>query len=157
LKRHVRHRIPGFKIERGKRTGFAAELLKLNPDLEVIVCTAFASIERRWKRCGAVRWITSPNPLRPKQVRQGDGPADPGPQRSPERVAELESRISTDTLTGRPDHLRSRAVAKRRSIWRSRPPATPATILLVGPKSGRGKTVVARALHEISPQRDTLL
>ena len=126
------------------------ELLKRNPDLEVIVCTAFASIETAVEamRRGAVDYI--PKPFTPEQVRQVmDRLIQARKLRS--RVAELESRISADTLTA--DLTTCEPAVQKALDLAFNAAATPATILLVG-ESGTGKTVVARALHEISPQRD---
>ena len=49
------------------------ELLQINPELEVIVCTAYASIETAVEamRRGAVDYI--PKPFTPEQVRQATG------------------------------------------------------------------------------------
>jgi NtrC-family two-component system response regulator AlgB len=67
------------------------------------------------------------------------------------RVAELESRISADTLTA---DLTTREPAMQKALDLAfKAAATPATILLLG-ESGTGKTVIARALHESSLQKD---
>jgi len=95
-----------------------------------------------------VRWITSPT-LYAEQVRQVmDRLIQARKLRS--RVAELESRISTDTLTA--DLTTCEPAVQKALDLAFKAAATPATILLVG-ESGTGKTVVARALHEISPQK----
>jgi NtrC-family two-component system response regulator AlgB len=67
------------------------------------------------------------------------------------RVAELESRLSNeaptlDLTTAEPAMQKALDLAFKAA-------ATPATILLLG-ESGTGKSVVARALHDRSPQKD---
>jgi two-component system, NtrC family, response regulator AlgB len=126
------------------------EFLKINPELEVVVCTAYASIETAVEamRLGAVDYI--PKPFTPEQVRQVvNRLAEARKLRS--RVAELESRISDDTLTA--DLTTCEPAMQKALDLAFKAAATPATILLLG-ESGTGKTVVARALHEKSPQRD---
>src|SRR5207247_7374135 len=68
------------------------ELLKNDPRLEVIVFTAFASIETAVQamRCGAVDYI--PKPFTPEQIRQVLGKIVKA-RRLQGRVAELESRL----------------------------------------------------------------
>jgi len=74
------------------------ELLKVNPELEVIVFTAYASIETAVEamRRGAVDYI--PKPFTPEQVRQVMARLIEA-RKLRSRVAELESRILADTLT----------------------------------------------------------
>src|SRR5262245_32749025 len=69
------------------------ELLKANPQLEVIVFTAYSSIETAVEamRRGAVDYI--PKPFTPEQVRQVLGKLTRA-RRLQNRVAELESRLS---------------------------------------------------------------
>jgi NtrC-family two-component system response regulator AlgB len=126
------------------------ELLKINPELEVIVFTAYASIETAVEamRRGAVDYI--PKPFTPEQVRQVMGRLIQA-RKLRSRVAELESRISADTLTT--DLTTCEPAMQKALDLAFKAAATPATILLLG-ESGTGKTVVARALHENSPQKD---
>src|SRR5206468_786376 len=68
-----------------------------------------------------------------------------------ERVADLESRFSTvsptaDLTTGEPVVEKVFTVAFKAAV-------TPVTIMILG-ESGTGKTVLARAIHERSPQKD---
>jgi NtrC-family two-component system response regulator AlgB len=126
------------------------ELLKINPQLEVVVFTAYASIETAVEamRRGAVDYI--PKPFTPEQVRQVvDRLIQARKLRS--RVAELESRISADTLTV--DLTTCEPAMQKALDLAFKAAATPATILLLG-ESGTGKSVVARALHENSPQKE---
>lgn len=127
------------------------ELLKVNPQLEVIVFTAYSSIETAVEamRRGAVDYI--PKPFTPEQVRQVLGKLTRA-RRLQNRVAELESRLSAgaptlDLTTSEPAMQKAIDLALKAA-------AAPATILLLG-ESGTGKSVIARAIHEHSPQRDS--
>ena len=126
------------------------ELLKASPQLEVIVFTAFASIETAVEamRQGAVDYI--PKPFTPEQIRQALSRLIQA-RKLRSRVAELESRISADTLTA--DLSTCEPAMQKALDLAFKAAATPATILLLG-ESGTGKTVIARALHENSPQKE---
>ena len=126
------------------------ELLKASPQLEVIVFTAFASIETAVEamRQGAVDYI--PKPFTPEQIRQALSRLIQA-RKLRSRVADLESRISADTLTA--DLTTCEPAMQKALDLAFKAAATPATILLLG-ESGTGKTVIARALHEISPQKE---
>jgi two-component system, NtrC family, response regulator AlgB len=126
------------------------EFLKVNPDLEVVLVTAFASIETAVEamRRGAVDYI--PKPFTPEQVRQVVTRLVQA-RRLRRRVAELESRISADNLAA--DLTTNEPAMQKALDLAFKAAATPATILLLG-ESGTGKSVVARALHERSPQRE---
>jgi NtrC-family two-component system response regulator AlgB len=126
------------------------ELLKASPQLEVIVFTAFASIETAVEamRCGAVDYI--PKPFTPEQIRQALSRLIQA-RKLRSRVADLESRISADTLTA--DLSTCEPAMQKALDLAFKAAATPATILLLG-ESGTGKTVIARALHENSPQKE---
>ncbi len=126
------------------------EFLKVNPGLEVIVFTAYASIETAVEamRRGAVDYI--PKPFTPEQVRQVVSRLIEA-RKLRSRVAELESRISDDTVTA--DLTTCEPAMQKALDLAFKAAATPATILLLG-ESGTGKSVVARALHEKSPQKD---
>jgi two-component system, NtrC family, response regulator AlgB len=126
------------------------ELLKLDPRLEVVVFTAYASIETAVEamRRGAADYI--PKPFTPEQIRRVlDRVLEARKLR--DRVAELESRLSADTPA---TELTSAEPAMQKAYeLASKAAATPATILLLG-ESGTGKTVLARAIHAHSPQAD---
>ena len=126
------------------------ELLKVNPQLDVIVFTAYASIETAVEamRRGAVDYI--PKPFTPEQVRQALGRLISS-RKLRGRVAELESRLSNEALTM--DLTTAEPAMQKALDLAFKAAATPATILLLG-ESGTGKSVVARALHEKSPQRE---
>ena len=125
-------------------------LLEIHPQLEVIVFTAYASIETAVEamRRGAVDYI--PKPFTPEQIRQALGRLIQA-RKLRGRVAELESRLSTEALTI--DLTTSDPAMQKAMELAFKAAATPATILLLG-ESGTGKSVVARALHEKSPQKE---
>jgi two-component system, NtrC family, response regulator AlgB len=126
------------------------EMLKLEPRLEVVVFTAYASIETAVEamRRGAVDYI--PKPFTPEQIRRVLNRTMEA-RRLRERVADLESRLSADTPA---TELTSAEPAMQKVFeLASKSAATPATILLLG-ESGTGKTVLARAIHANSPQQD---
>ena len=126
------------------------KLLKVNPQLAVVVFTAYASIANAVEamNAGAVDYI--PKPFTPDQIRQVL--AKIVKQRKLEgRLADLEFRISTDTPT---TDLTTAEPAMQRVVEVAlKAASTPATIMLTG-ESGTGKTVLARAIHENSPQKE---
>lgn len=129
---------------------FLPELLKSHPHMDVVVCTAYASIETAVEamRRGATDFL--PKPFTPEQVRQVLRKV--GQKRKLEdRVVQLEDRLTfdapnADLTTAEPAMQKMLALAFKAA-------ATPASILILG-ESGTGKTVLARAIHERSPQRD---
>ena len=126
------------------------ELLKLDPRLEVVVFTAYASVETAVEamRRGAADYI--PKPFTPEQIRRVLAKIVEA-RKLRRRVAELESRLSTDAPSV--DLSSSEPAMQKVLELASKAAATPATILLLG-ESGTGKTVLARALHANSPQKD---
>jgi NtrC-family two-component system response regulator AlgB len=126
------------------------KLMEMQPQLEVIVFTAYASIETAVEamRRGAVDYI--PKPFTPEQIRQALSRLIQA-RKLRGRVAELESRLSTEALTI--DLTTSEPEMQKALDLAFKAAATPATILLLG-ESGTGKSVVARALHENSPQKE---
>ena len=126
------------------------EMLKIDPQLEVVVFTAYASIETAVEamRRGAVDYI--PKPFTPEQIRRVLSRLLEA-RRLRERVADLESRLSADAPAV---ELTSAEPAMQKAFdLASKAAATPATILLLG-ESGTGKTVLARAIHARSPHKD---
>jgi two-component system, NtrC family, response regulator AlgB len=126
------------------------EMLKLDPTLEVVVFTAYASIETAVEamRRGAVDYI--PKPFTPEQIRRVLDRITQA-RKLRERVAELESRLSADAPAV---EMTSAEPAMQQVLELAlKAGATPATILLLG-ESGTGKTVLARAIHANSLQRD---
>ncbi len=126
------------------------ELLKINPHLEVVVFTAYASIESAVEamRRGAVDYI--PKPFTPEQVRQVLGRIIKA-RKLQGRLAELESRLSADAPTA--DLTSAEPEMQKVLELVLKAAATPATILILG-ENGTGKTVLARAVHENSPQKE---
>jgi NtrC-family two-component system response regulator AlgB len=126
------------------------ELLKIEPRLEVVVFTAYASIETAVEamRRGAADYI--PKPFTPEQIRRVLSRVLEA-RRLRERVAELESRLSADVPA---IELTSTVPAVQKVFeMTAKAAATPATLLLLG-ESGTGKTVLARAIHADSQQKD---
>lgn len=126
------------------------ELLKLDPRLEVVVFTAYASIETAVEamRRGATDYI--PKPFTPEQIRRVLAKIIEA-RKLRRRLAELESRLSADTPA---TELTSAEPAMQKVFELAlKAAAASATILLLG-ESGTGKTVLARALHANSPQKE---
>ena len=139
-----------LKLEEQNGLDLLPEMLKQDGHLPVIVFTAFASIETAVEamRRGAVDYI--PKPFTPDQLRHALDRVQKT-RRLEHRVAELESRLSgnapdTALTTSEPAVQRAFDVVLKAA-------ATPATILILG-ESGTGKTVLARAIHARSPQKD---
>ena len=125
-------------------------LLAEDPDLDVVVITAYASIDTAMEavRRGARDYV--PKPFTPAQIRA-----------VVERLRErrrLRARVETleDRLAGvDPDALletRSPAMQASLSLLR-RAAASDAAVLLRG-ENGTGKSVLARALHRLSPRSE---
>ena len=127
------------------------ELLKVDPRLDVVVFTAYASIETAVEamRRGAVDYL--PKPFTPEQIRQLVGRIVEN-RKLRERVAELESRLASDTPTT--DLATSEPAMQKVLELAFKAAATPASILLLG-ESGTGKTVMARSIHANSLQKDS--
>lgn len=126
------------------------ELLAKNPHLDVVVFTAFASIESAVEAMqrGATDYL--PKPFTPEQVRQALRKISKTRQLE-DRVANLESRLSTDFP---PASVETVEPAMEKAFYLAFKAAdSPATVLLLG-ESGTGKSVLARAIHDRSPQRD---
>jgi len=126
------------------------ELLKIAPRLEVVVFTAYASVETAVEamRRGAVDYI--PKPFTPEQIRRVLNRLVEA-RKLRERVAELESRLSSDAPAS--ELTSSEPAMQKLFDLASKAAATPATMLLLG-ESGTGKTVLARAIHTASPQKE---
>jgi NtrC-family two-component system response regulator AlgB len=123
-----------------------------NPGLEVVIFTAFASFESAVEamRSGAADYLAKPFTI--DQIRQVLGKIAKA-RRLRGRVADLESRLSSDIpkadlTTSEPKMQKVFDVALKAA-------AMPVTVLLLG-ESGTGKSLLARYIHENSPQRDNM-
>jgi len=139
-------------LKLGDDNGLAVlpELLKLDPRLQVVVFTAYASIETAVEamRRGAADYL--PKPFTPGQIRQVVDRIMES-RRLRGRLAELEARLSSDAPAA--DLATSEPAMQKVLDMAFKAAATPATILLLG-ESGTGKTVLARALHASSLQKE---
>jgi NtrC-family two-component system response regulator AlgB len=126
------------------------ELNKSHPYMDVVVFTAYASPEMALTagRLGVNEILHKP--FTPEQVRQmvlkvGENRKLKG------RKVQLEDRLATDSPHA---DLHTREPVMQRVVNLAfKASATPASIMILG-ESGTGKTVLARAIHERSPQRD---
>jgi len=126
------------------------DLLRGNTNLDVVVFTAHASIETAVEamRRGATDYLAKP--YTPEQIRQVLGKVGKTRQLQG-RVASLESRLSNDAT---PTSIETVEPAMERAFTLAFKAAnSAATVLLLG-ESGTGKSVLARAIHERSPQKD---
>jgi NtrC-family two-component system response regulator AlgB len=126
------------------------EMLEIEPRLQVVVFTAYASIETAVEamRRGAVDYI--PKPFTPEQIRRVLSRVLET-RRLRERLVDLELRLSADA----PATELTSVEPTMQKVFElaSKAAGTPATILLLG-ESGTGKTVLARAIHANSPQQE---
>jgi two-component system, NtrC family, response regulator AlgB len=125
-------------------------LLAEDPDLDVVVVTAYASIDTAMEavRRGARDYL--PKPFTPAQIRAVAERLRER-RRLRARVETLENRLSGVD----PDALletRSAAMQSALSLLR-RAAASDAVVLLRG-ENGTGKSVLARALHRLSPRAE---
>jgi NtrC-family two-component system response regulator AlgB len=127
------------------------KLLKINPNLDIVVFTAYASIENAVEamRAGAVDYISKP--FTPEQIRQVLSKIVRR-RKLEGRLADLEFRLSTDSPTT--DLTTEEPAMKKVFDLALKAAGTPATIMLTG-ESGTGKTVLGRAIHENSSQRES--
>jgi two-component system, NtrC family, response regulator AlgB len=123
-----------------------------DPAMDVVISAASASFESAVEamRSGAADYL--PKPFTPDQVRQVLSKIAKA-RKLRGRVADLESRVSSsipqaDLTTAEPLMQKAFEVALKVA-------AMPVTALLLG-ESGTGKSILARYIHENSPQRDNM-
>jgi two-component system, NtrC family, response regulator AlgB len=123
-----------------------------DPSIDVVISAASASFESAVEamRSGAADYL--PKPFTSDQVRQVIGKIA-NERKLRGRVADLESRVSSsipraDLTSVEPAVQKAFEVAVKVA-------AMPVTALLLG-ESGTGKSILARYIHENSPQRDNL-
>jgi two-component system, NtrC family, response regulator AlgB len=126
------------------------KLLASEPKLNIIVFTAYSSIDSAVEamRCGAVDYLAKP--FTPEQIRQSLTRIENN-QRLENRVVELESMLSSNEPLA--DFETQEPLVQKMFETASKAAASAATLLLLG-ESGSGKSVLARALHRNSPRRD---
>jgi NtrC-family two-component system response regulator AlgB len=126
------------------------KLQKSQPRCAMIVTTAFATIETAVEamRQGAFDYLAKP--FTPDQLQQALMKVARTRQLE-NKVAELESRVSAEAPTPILDSVEP--IMQKVYELAFKAAATPATILILG-ESGTGKSVLARAIHQKSPQAD---
>jgi two-component system, NtrC family, response regulator AlgB len=126
------------------------EMLARQPDLGVIVVTAFASIESAVDaiKRGAVDYV--PKPFTPDQIRLAANRVVEA-QRLRRRLAELQDELDQ---TGEPAFFASRSPAFLRFLQTAGRAAASDAVLLLRGESGTGKNVLARWIRGTSPRAD---
>lgn len=127
------------------------ELIKIEPRLLVVVFTAYASLETAIQaiKGGAYEYIAKP--FTPEQIRQVFRKIE-NTRRLETRVAELEARISDESPAI--DFQTTEPAMRRLQELALKAAGTPATILILG-ESGTGKSILARAIHQQSPRKNS--
>lgn len=127
-----------------------AKLLKAQPSLAVVMFTAYANIATAVEamRRGAFDFI--PKPFTPDQIRAVLAKVEKT-RRLESKVRSLESDLARDAA---PINLESAEPTTQAALAMAFKAAeSSASILILGP-SGTGKSVLAREIHQRSPQRD---
>ncbi|HEY6362652.1 MAG TPA: sigma-54 dependent transcriptional regulator [Vicinamibacterales bacterium] len=126
------------------------QMLARQPDLGVIVVTAFASIESAVNaiRRGAVDYV--PKPFTPDQVRLAANRVVEA-QRLRRRLAELQEELDE---SGEPAFFESRSPVFLRFLQATARAAASDAVLLLRGESGSGKNVLARWIRANSPRAD---
>ena len=126
------------------------QMIARQPDLGVIVVTAFASFESAVKavKRGAVDYV--PKPFTPDQVRLAAGRVVDA-QRLRRRLVELQEELDQ---SGEPAFLESRSPPFLRFLQSAARAAASDAVLLLRGESGTGKNVLARWIRANSPRAD---
>jgi NtrC-family two-component system response regulator AlgB len=126
------------------------KMLAAEPKLNVIVFTAYSSIDTAVEamRRGAMDYIGKP--FTPEQIRQSLARIEKN-SRLENRVVELESILSSNETLA--DFSSEEPLVQKMFETATQAAGSAATLLLLG-ESGTGKSVLARALHRNSPYRD---
>jgi NtrC-family two-component system response regulator AlgB len=126
------------------------EMLARQPDLGVIVVTAFASIESAVDaiKRGAVDYV--PKPFTPDQIRLAANRVLEG-QRLRRRLAELQQELDE---SGEPAFFESRSPIYLRFLQTTARAAASDAVLLLRGESGSGKNVIARWIRANSPRAE---
>ena len=126
------------------------EILARQPDVGVIVVTAFASIESAVDaiRRGAVDYV--PKPFTPDQIRLAAHRVVEA-QRLRRRLAELQEELDE---SGEPAFFESRSPGFLRFLQTAARAAASDAVLLLSGESGTGKNVLARWIRANSPRAD---
>ena len=126
------------------------EMLARQPDLGVIVVTAFASIESAVDaiKRGAVDYV--PKPFTPDQIRLAANRVVDA-QRLRRRLAELQEELDE---SGEPAFFESRSPVFLRFLQTAARAAASDAVLLLRGESGTGKNVLARWIRANSPRAD---
>lgn len=139
-----------LKLEGENGLDVLPQLLRNNANLDVVVFTAYASIDSAVEamRRGAKDYI--PKPFTPEQIRQLLRKISEARSLSG-RIATLEAQLTGDAP---PTLMESVEPAMEKAFSQAfRAADSAATVLLLG-ESGTGKSMLARAMHERSPFQD---
>jgi len=135
-----------LKLQQESGLDLLAEILRRDPNVSVVIVTAYASIESAVEamRRGAYDFLAKP--CTPDQVRQLLNRIARTRQLE-NRVVELETRLQAESAEF---DLESEAPLMQKALAiASKAASSEATVLLLG-ESGTGKSVLARAMHERS-------
>jgi NtrC-family two-component system response regulator AlgB len=126
------------------------EMLQRQPELGVIVVTAFASIESAVDaiKRGAVDYV--PKPFTPEQVRLTANRVLEA-QRLRRRLAELQEQLDE---SGEPSVFESRSHTFRQFLQLAARAAASGAVVLIRGESGTGKNILARWMRANSPRAD---
>jgi two-component system response regulator AtoC len=124
------------------------EIQRLQPELLVIVMSAYGSHEAAVEAMKAGAYDYLPKPFRPDEVVLVLRKAE-----ERERLARENRRLRTELRDGwRPEHIVGTSEAVQEVLRQVRKVAPQKTTVLLEGESGTGKELVARALHELSPR-----